>query len=62
MKGQDFRTEDKLDANAFNTALWRGLGIGSEPTGRDGRDLRQNRPEILASAQRALCSSAMTNR
>ena len=43
MKGQDFRTEDKLNPEAFNSALWRGLGIGPEPLVRDARDLR-NKP------------------
>lgn len=40
MRGQDFRTEDHLDTVAFNTALWRGLGIGPEPVIRSGADLR----------------------
>ncbi|MFX8871963.1 hypothetical protein ABTM94_19960, partial [Acinetobacter baumannii] len=25
MKGQDFSSEDRLDTNAFNAALWKGL-------------------------------------
>jgi DNA-binding beta-propeller fold protein YncE len=58
MKGQDFRTEDKLDADAFNAALWRGLGTGPEPGVRDGRDLRQERSARLADGQGAPCSSA----
>jgi DNA-binding beta-propeller fold protein YncE len=58
MKGQDFRTEDKLDTSAFNSALWRGLGIGPEPQTRDGRDLRPDRSARLTSAQPAPCSSA----
>jgi DNA-binding beta-propeller fold protein YncE len=40
MHGQDFRTEDHLDAAAFNAALWRGLGTGAEPADRSGADLR----------------------
>ncbi|MFM9852212.1 MAG: bifunctional YncE family protein/alkaline phosphatase family protein [Sphingomonadaceae bacterium] len=28
MKGQDFSSEDRLDAKAFNAALWKGLGAG----------------------------------
>jgi hypothetical protein len=40
MRGQDFRTEDHLDTNSFNAALWRGLGRGPEPAARDGADLR----------------------
>jgi DNA-binding beta-propeller fold protein YncE len=43
MKGQDFRTEDRLDPDAFNSALWRGLGAGPEPIVRDTRDLRNGR-------------------
>ena len=33
MRGQDFSVEDHLDTEAFNTALWRGLGSGSQPVG-----------------------------
>ena len=43
MKGQDFSKEDHLDTDAFNAALWRGLGAGEEPIVRDGRDLRSDR-------------------
>ncbi len=50
MQGQDFSGEDRLDTSAFNTALWQGLGSGPEPTGRDGRDLRQDRATLLAIA------------
>ena len=48
MRGQDFRTEDKLDTAAFNAALWRGLGKGPEPVARDGADLRAGRDKLLA--------------
>ena len=34
MKGQDFRSEDRLDSAAFNAALWRGLGSGPMPNVR----------------------------
>jgi DNA-binding beta-propeller fold protein YncE len=47
MKGQNFSSEDRLDAAAFNSALWRGLGSGPEPVTRDGRDLR-NRAVVQA--------------
>lgn len=57
MKGQDFRTEDKLNTDAFNRALWRGLGSGPLPTGRDGRDLRQHRQAQLHGIQPAYCAS-----
>jgi DNA-binding beta-propeller fold protein YncE len=56
MEGQDFHTEDKLDARAFNAALWRGLGTGPEPTVRDGRNLR-DRPSTRV-ADGAPCSLA----
>jgi len=46
MKGQDFSKEDRLDTNAFNRALWRGLGTGPEPQVRDGRNLSQNRSAL----------------
>ena len=29
MRGQDFRSEDRLDSHAFNAALWKGLGPAS---------------------------------
>lgn len=51
MRGQDFRTEDHLDAAAFNAALWKGLGTGPEPTVRSGEDLRSGRAERLARAR-----------
>jgi len=57
MRGQDFRTEDKLDTDAFNRALWRGLGNGSEPSERDGRDLRQGRPVKMKTVEPAPCAS-----
>jgi DNA-binding beta-propeller fold protein YncE len=47
MRGQDFRTEDNLDTDAFNAALWQGLGSGPEPLTRSGRDLRADRATLL---------------
>ncbi len=47
MKGQDFRSEDKLDTPRFNSALWRGLADGPEPQARSGADLRANRADLL---------------
>ena len=47
MRGQDFRTEDKLDTEAFNAALWKGLGSGSEPRLRHGGDLRDRHKDRL---------------
>jgi hypothetical protein len=48
MRGQDFRTEDRLDTPRFNSALWQGLGQGSEPIERSGADLRFGRAALLA--------------
>ncbi len=56
MRGQDFRTEDKLDTAAFNAALWRGLGSGPEPITRDGRDLRDDRAVRMRAIQPAGCA------
>ena len=50
MRGQDFHVEDHLDTDAFNKALWRGLGCGPEPTARSGEDLRVNRPAAFVAA------------
>jgi hypothetical protein len=57
MEGQDFRSEDKLNTNAFNSALWRGLGNGPEPAVRDGRDLRQQREVRVKAIEPAPCAS-----
>ena len=58
MRGQDFRTEDKLDTAAFNTALWKGLGVGPEPIDRSGVDLSTGRSELLAKAATPHCVAA----
>jgi DNA-binding beta-propeller fold protein YncE len=50
MRGQDFRSEDRLDTAAFNAALWRGLGQGPEPKAASGADLRADRARLLSSA------------
>jgi DNA-binding beta-propeller fold protein YncE len=57
MQGEDFRTEDRLNTSAFNSALWRGLGIGSEPNDRDRKDLRQERALRLRTIEPAPCAS-----
>jgi DNA-binding beta-propeller fold protein YncE len=57
MKGQDFSKEDRLDTAAFNSALWRGLGRGAEPSTRDGRDLSRERSSIIAGIPPAPCAS-----
>ena len=57
MAGQDFRTEDRLNTDVFNSALWRGLGIGPEPSQRDGRDLRRDRDVRMKGIEPAPCAS-----
>jgi hypothetical protein len=57
MKGQDFSKEDRLDTDAFNSALWRGLGRGAEPLVRDQRNLRENRLSLLNEIKPARCAS-----
>jgi DNA-binding beta-propeller fold protein YncE len=57
MKGQNFVTEDRLDASAFNRALWRGLGSGPEPLVRDARDLSEGRRARIKDIKPAACSS-----
>jgi hypothetical protein len=52
MAGQDFSTIDHLDTRAFNHALWRGLGPAAPYPTRTGADLRENRAELLAKADR----------
>ncbi len=48
-KGMDFTDADRLDAGAFNRILWKGLmGDKPYPAGPTGRNLRQNREELLA--------------
>jgi hypothetical protein len=56
MRGQDFSKEDRLDTRAFNSALWRGLGSGPEPSVRDGRDLSRRRSSVVAEMQPAPCA------
>ncbi len=48
-KGMDFTTEDQFDFAAYNRILWKGLmGNKPYPVLRSGKDLRQNRKELLA--------------
>ena len=57
MKGQNFAGEDRLDTDAFNRALWRGLGSGPEPLLRDARDLREDRRVRIKDMKPAACAS-----
>jgi len=52
MQGQDFSSEDRLDTDRFNAALWAGLGRGGEPRLHTGADLREGRDSLLAGAAR----------
>ncbi|MFZ0212887.1 MAG: bifunctional YncE family protein/alkaline phosphatase family protein [Candidatus Acidiferrales bacterium] len=48
-KGMDFSVEDRVNPAKFNRIVWYGL-MGDDvpyPTERDGRDLRENRRELL---------------
>lgn len=54
-KGMDFSTEDNFDFAAYNRILWKGLmGNKPYPVVRSGKDLRQNRKELLARYERSL--------
>jgi DNA-binding beta-propeller fold protein YncE len=57
MREQNFAAEDRLDTAAFNSALWRGLGLGPEPQVRDARDLRQDRRARIREIEPAPCAS-----
>ena len=58
MKGQDFRTEDKLDTETFNAALWQGLGNGPQPQVRDRQDLTKDRATLFKAVIPAPCAAA----
>jgi YVTN family beta-propeller protein len=48
VKGFDFHTEDRVDAETFNRILWEGImGDLPYPTVRSGLDLRKNRDRLL---------------
>jgi hypothetical protein len=48
-EGMDFSVEDRVDFATFNHVLWVGLmGDQPYPTGPSGKDLRENRKELLA--------------
>lgn len=56
MQGQDFTVEDNLDTPRFNQALWQGLKDDSAPYPgiRHGRDMREDRAELLRQYQAKL--------
>ena len=50
-KGMDFSKADHVDPQAFNLVVWKGLkGNLPYPSTRSGRNLRQNRTELLKKA------------
>jgi DNA-binding beta-propeller fold protein YncE len=54
-KGMDFSDADRIDDDAFNHILWKGLmGNRPYPAGHTGKDLRQNREQLLANYRRSL--------
>jgi hypothetical protein len=51
-KGMDFSKADRVNPQAFNLVVWKGLkGDVPYPTTRSGADLRQNRTELLNGAK-----------
>ncbi len=54
-KGMDFTDADLVDGEQFNRILWKGLmGNRPYPSRPSGKDLRQNREQLLARYQRSL--------
>ena len=54
-KGMDFSDADRIDDAAYNRILWNGMmGSRPYPAGPTGKDLRQNRRELLANYRRSL--------
>jgi len=54
-KGMDFTSEDRMDFAEYNHILWKGLmGNKPYPAKANGKDLRQNREQLLARYQRTL--------
>lgn len=48
LKGFDFHDADRIDAEAYNRVLWRGImGDAPYPTVRSGLDLSKNRAQLL---------------
>jgi hypothetical protein len=51
----NFTKEDDFDFAAYNRVLWKGLmGNKPYPSRPNGKDLRQNRAQLLARYQRTL--------
>jgi hypothetical protein len=53
-KGLDFTGEDRVDGASYNRILWKGLmGNQPYPAVPNGKDLRQNREQLLARYHRS---------
>ena len=53
-RGMDFTSEDRMDFAEYNHILWKGLmGNRPYPSRPSGKDLRQNREELLARYRRS---------
>jgi hypothetical protein len=62
VKGFNFHDADKLDTEAFNRILWKGLmGDMPYPTVRSGLDLRKNRAQLLKKWEAAKKKAAITS-
>jgi hypothetical protein len=56
----DFTSEDRMDFADYNHILWKGLmGNRPYPSRPSGKDLRQNREELLAHYRRSQQQKAM---
>jgi DNA-binding beta-propeller fold protein YncE len=54
-KGMDFTSEDRMDFAEYNHILWKGLmGNRPYPSRPSGKNLRQNRDQLLARYRRSL--------
>ena len=59
-KGMDFSDADLVDGQTFNRILWKGMmGNRPYPSRPSGKDLRQNREELLARYRRSLQPKAL---
>jgi hypothetical protein len=59
-RGMDFTSEDRMDFAEYNHILWKGLmGNRPYPSRPSGKDLRQNREELLARYRRSLHQNAV---
>jgi hypothetical protein len=59
-KGMDFTSEDRMDFAEYNHILWKGLmGNRPYPSRPSGKDLRQNRKELLARYRLSLKQNAV---